>query len=90
MFWRRENCSTDDYRKFSRLAGEYVELRMKPKPLNSVGEGLLHNGFFILAFIKYMSMPESMEELEACEEAMNIQDNLFEMFRREYPLRTNN
>jgi hypothetical protein len=55
---------------------------MKPKPLNEVGEGLLFNGFFVLAFIKYISMPESMEEAEACEEAMSIQDNLFELFHR--------
>lgn len=66
-----------------------MELRMKPKPLNEVGERLLRNGFFVLAFIKYISMPESLEEREACEEAMSIQDNLFELFRKEYPLQTN-
>jgi hypothetical protein len=64
-------------------------MRMKPKPLSYVGECLLQNGFFVLAFIKYMSMPESLEEQQACEEALNIQDSLFEIMKKEYSLRSN-
>lgn len=89
LFWRKEKCDGEDYSRFGRLIRDYVEIRIKPKALSRVGEGLLANGFFALAFIKYVSMPETSEDLRAAEEADNIRLSMFELFAKEYVLTTN-
>lgn len=89
LFWRKEQCENEDYRRFGRLIRDYVEIRIKPKALNEVGEGLLANGFFALAFIKYVSTADAQEDLKAAQEAASIRSSMFDLFLKEYQLTSN-
>jgi hypothetical protein len=64
-FWGDGQNDRHRYMEFAKTIKPYIDIRFKPKPVNSVGEQLLENGLFVLAFIKYVSLSEVSHDIKA-------------------------